>query len=493
MLKRRAFIRRGRGRFAPYLLGRALLALGAVMLVFAFYALALREPWLGFLLAAVAAAGLGTALTLWGSSQTTPSKREALIAVLLLWLIMPAFGALPYIVSGGMSVLNAYFEAMSGFTTTGATVLRDFEAFSQSLFMWRALTQWIGGVGIIVLFIAVLPTLAIAGRQLFFTEAPGPTEEKLSPRLRNTASSVLWVYVALTVACMLSYWLFGMSFYDAVAHAFTTLAAGGFSPNPLSFEGFSPALSWVSTFFMFFAGANFALLYRGVAGRPKQLIKDPEFRAYIVIVLVTALAMSALLVGTYTPPAALRHGFFQTLSILTTAGYASVDFALWPLAAQVPLVLLMFIGGSAGSAGGGIKIVRWLMLLQNTRREIRRTLHPRGVFPVRLGARTVPEPVMRAVSAFITLYLLVFAVTTGVLVVLGSDFVTAFSAAIACIGNIGPGLEAVGPMANFADLHPFSRLLLVFCMYAGRLEIVTVFVVFDPYWWRLPHGVFRSS
>ena len=493
MLKRRAFIRRNRGRFAPYLLGRALLALGATMVGFSFYAILLKEAWLGFCVAAVAAGLLGWGLTWWGSSDANPSKREALIAVLMLWLLMPAFGALPYAVSGGMSVLNAYFESMSGFTTTGATVLRDFSSFSQSLFMWRSLTQWIGGVGIIVLFIAVLPTLAIAGRQLFFTEAPGPTEEKLSPRLRNTASSVLWVYIGFTMACAFAYWMFGMTPFDAVAHAFTTLAAGGFSPNGLSFEGFSPALSWVCTFFMFFAGANFALLYRAIEGRPKQLLGDPEFRAYVVIILVAALAMSALLLGVYAPAAALRHGFFQTLSILTTAGYASADFSLWPLPALTPLVLLMFIGGSAGSAGGGIKIVRWLMLLQNTRREVQRTLHPRGVFPVRLGTRTVPEPIMRAVSAFITLYILVFALTTGVLVLLGSDFVTAFSAAIACIGNIGPGLEQVGPMANFADLHPLSRALLIFCMYAGRLEIVTVFVIFDPYWWRLPQGVFRGK
>jgi trk system potassium uptake protein TrkH len=405
---------------------------------------------------------------------------------MLLWLIIPAAGAGPFVLTGHLSPLNALFESMSGFTTTGATVLRDFTSFPKSLFMWRALTQWFGGVGIIVLFIAVLPQLAIAGRQLFFAEAPGPTEEKLSPRLRSTSNAVLYVYVGLTVACILLYWLAGMSFYDALAHAFTTLAAGGFSPNPLSFEGFAPLLSWVSVVFMTFAGANFALLYRAFTGKPRSLLKDPEFKVYLAIATSAALLIAFSIRHLYSPAEALRHGFFQSLSILTTAGYASADFALWPETPQMVLLILMFIGGCAGSAGGGIKVVRWLMIVKNTNREVRQTLHPRGVFPVRLGGRVVPEDVLRAVGAFITLYIGLFATTTALLVVFGADFITAFTASIACIGNVGPGLATVGPMASFADLHPISRALLIFSMYAGRLEVVTVFVIFDPKWWRLP-------
>ena len=446
-----------------------------------------REDAFGFAAAGLAAGAVGALLARVGSKEAEPSRREAIIGVLLLWLTIPAFGAVPFNVSGGMSPLNAMFESMSGFTTTGATVLQDFGSFSSSLFMWRALSQWFGGVGIIVLFIAVLPQLAIAGRQLFFTEAPGPTEEKLTPRLRNTSNAVLIVYVGLTALCVLAYALAGMSFYDALAHAFTTLAAGGFSPRPLSFQGFaSPVLEWISVVFMTFAGANFALLYRAAAGRPRTLWRDAEFKVYLGIATVAALAIAWGLYGSYGPADALRHGFFQSLSILTTTGYASADFAVWSRGPQVVLLVLMFIGGSAGSAGGGIKVVRWLMLVQNTVREVRRTLHPRAVLPVRVGNRVVPEEVLRAVSAFITLYIGLFAVTTAVLTVLGADFVTAFTASIACIGNIGPGLAAVGPMASFADLHPISRGMLVFAMYAGRLEVVTVFVVFDPQWWRLP-------
>ena len=478
-----------RGRFAPYIVGIGLTGLALVMLFFLIYALALREPWAGFAATALLSASVGGLLMRLGKGDADPTRREALIGVLLLWLFIPLFGGLPFVISGGFTPLNALFESMSGFTTTGATVLRDFSSFSKSLFMWRALTQWFGGVGIIVLFIAVFPTLSIAGRQLFFAEAPGPTEDKLTPRLRHTSNAVLLVYVGLTVLCALAYALAGMSLYDAVAHAFTTLAAGGFSPNGLSFQGFaSPALDWVAVVFMLFAGANFALQYRALTGRPGALFRDAEFRAYALISLVATMLLVIALSGVYAPLEAARHGAFQVLSILTTTGYASADFALWPERAQVVLLVLMFVGGSAGSAAGGVKVVRWLIIGKNTAREVRRALHPRAVLPVRVGSRVVSEEVLRAVAAFITLYVVLFAFSTAVLVSLGADFVTAFTASIACIGNIGPGLASVGPMLNFADLHPVSRALLTFDMYAGRLEVVTVFIIFNADFWRLPRG-----
>lgn len=482
-----------RGRFAPYIVGTGLAFLAAIMVPFALYALLLREPWAGFAVTAGTAGAVGALLIRLGAPNAEPSRREALIGVLLLWLMVPLFGAIPYAVSGGFSTLNAIFESMSGFTTTGATVLRDFSQFGASLFMWRSLTQWIGGVGIIVLFIAVFPQLAIAGRQLFFTEAPGPTEERLSPRLRNTASAVLVVYAGLTIACATAYWIAGMSLYDAIAHSFTTVAAGGFSPNSLSFAGFDlPALDWIAAVFMVFAGANFALQYRVVTGRPRALVRDAEFRAYLAIIVVASLALSYFLLGRYDVLDALRHGFFQALSILTTTGYASADFAQWSPRSQMVLLLLMFVGGSAGSAAGGVKVVRWLIIARNTTREVQRSLHPRAVFPVRLGDHIVSEEVLHSVAAFITLYIGLFAASTAVLVAFGADFVTAFTASIACLGNIGPGLASVGPMANFADLHPVSRALLVFDMYAGRLEVVTVFVIFTARWWYLPRrNLFR--
>ena len=463
------------------------------MLFFCVYAALLGESVTGFAVTLGLSAAVGGVLVWLGTSDADPARREALIGVLLLWLSVPLFGAVPYVISGGFSPLDAMFESMSGFTTTGATVLRNFDDFPNSLFMWRALTQWIGGVGIIVLFIAVFPQLAIAGRQLFFAEAPGPTEDRLTPRLRNTASAVLLVYVGLSVLCGLAYWLAGMTPYNAVAHTFTTLAAGGFSPNGLSFEGFNtPAIDWVAIVFMAFAGANFALQYQAISGRPKDLLRDPEFRAYFFILFVASAFLTVTLRADYGLTDAVRHALFQVASILTTTGYASVDFAEWSQQAQMILLVLMFIGGSAGSAAGGIKVIRWLIITRNMAREVRRSLHPKAVLPVRVGARPISEEVLRAVAAFLTLYLSLFAVTSAVVIWLGADIITGTTAAIACIGNIGPGLNEVGPMLNFADLHPVSRALLIFAMYAGRLEVVTVFIVFNRDFWRLPkRGAFQ--
>ncbi|UCH24768.1 MAG: TrkH family potassium uptake protein [Trueperaceae bacterium] len=476
-----------RGRFAPFLVGAALIALALVMLLFCGYALLVGDPVLGFAITMVCAGLLGFLLTRFGLRRAEPKRREALLAVLLLWLSVPLIGAIPYAISGGFSFLNAVFESMSGFTATGATVLQDFEALPETLFMYRALSQWFGGIGILVIFIAVFPQLAIAGRQIFFAEAPGPTEERMTPRLRSTASAILIVYVGLTTLCALAYRLGGMDSFDAVAHSFTTLAAGGFSPRSHSFESFAnPTLEWIAIVFMIFAGANFALQYRAISGRPRELFKDAEFRAYLLIIAVAGALLSLSLLARFPAWDAFRHGFFQVLSILTTTGYASTDFAQWSERAQMVLLVLMFIGGSAGSAGGGVKVVRWLIIGKNTAREVRRALYPRAVVPVRVGNRVVPEEVLRSVAAFITLYVGLFAITTALLAMLGADFVTAFTAAIGSIGNIGPGLSSVGPMLNYAELHPVSRGILIFGMYAGRLEMVTVFVIFTARWWQLP-------
>lgn len=481
-----------RGRFAPYVLGVGLSGLALLMLFFCFYAGLLREPILPFAVTAIASGAVGGLFLRVSVKDYEPTRREALTAVLLLWFVVPLFGAIPFALSGYFSPLDALFESMSGFTTTGATVLRDFATFPLSLFMWRSVSQWIGGVGIIVLFIAVFPQLAIAGRQLFFAEVPGPTEDRLTPRLRNTANAVLLVYIGLTVLCAIAYMLAGMSVYDGISHAFTTLASGGFSPNGASLEGYGPAMQWVAIVFMVFAGANFALQYQFVIGRSLSLLRDAEFRAYVGIIVTATIILILALAGLYTGEERIRHALFQALTMITTTGYASADFALWPIQAQVVLLLLMFIGGSAGSAAGGVKVIRWLIILKSTTREVHRSLHPRAVLPVRVGRQIIPDEVLRAVAAFITLYILLFTFTTAVLAWLGQDFTTALTASIAAIGNIGPGLADVGPMLNFADLHPISRALLIFGMYAGRLEIVTVFILLDPDLWRLPRGMFRG-
>ena len=445
-----------------------------------------RDDAAVFLGSAVCSAIVGHLMTRGRQTHTDDLKRvEGLAIVAGSWLLLSAAAALPY-VGAGMGPIDAMFESMSGMTTTGATVMRDFGDYGRGLFFWRSLTQWLGGMGVIALFVAVLPRLGIGGRELFFAEAPGPSDEKLTPQIRKTAAALWTVYVTLTAAQFVALILVGMPAFDSACHALTTLAAGGFSPHPLSIAGYAnPAVEWVIIFFMFAAGANFALHYRTMRGEGSAFPKDEEFRAYAAIVLVGAL----LLVVFLQPEIPgfvdrLRHGLFQTLTILTTTGYASTDFQLWNDQAKMVLLLLMFIGGCAGSAAGGPKIVRQVLIARYTLLELRRTLHPRGVLPVKLGGRVVPEAVMRGVLVFFLFYLLVFAVCTMIVSALGADLLTALTASIACLGNIGPGFSAVGPMANFADLHPVSKIVLTGAMWIGRLEVLTVLALLRPEVWR---------
>ena len=478
-----------RGRFAPFVLGTGLLGLGAAAMVFALGAALAGEDARGFAATAGLALVLGAPLRRIGRAGLEPTRREALLAVLALWLLAPLVGAIPYVASASMTPLNALFESMSGFTATGATAIVDFGAVPASVFLWRAFAQWIGGIGILVLFIAVFPQLAIAGRQIFHAEMPGPTQDRLTPRLRQTAGIVLGVYVALTAVCGIAYVMADMPIFDALAHAFTTVAAAGFSPSERSFEAYHPAVDWVAVVFMTLAAVNFALLYRAFVGRPRDLWRDPELRAYVTIVAVVGALVVVQVWHLYAPADALRHGLFQVVSVMTTTGYASVDYDQWPDAARALLVALMAIGGSAGSAAGGVKVARWLIIAQHTSREVRRALHPRAVLPIRVGDRVVGEDVLRAVAAFISLYAALVVFGTLVVALTGEDLITAFTASAATVGNVGPGLGGVGPMASYADLHPVARSLMIFNMYAGRLEIVTVFVLATGGWWRLPRSL----
>jgi len=410
---------------------------------------------------------------------------EGLAVVSASWLLIAHLAAVPY-VWVGVGPIDALFESMSGLTTTGATVFRDFSAFGRGIFFWRSMTQWLGGMGVIALFVAVLPRLAIGGRELFFAEAPGPSEEKVSPQIRRTAALLWRLYAGLTLLLVVALWLAGLSLYDAVCHAMTTLAAGGFSPHPLSIGGYqNPAVEWIIIVFMFIAGANFALQYRALAKRDLNILAaDEELRAYTAIVLVAAaLLVLALGVGEGVVPT-VRTALFQVLSILTTTGYASVDFQLWSEQAKMVLLVLMFIGGCAGSAAGGPKVVRHIVLARFTLQSLRRTLHPRAVLPVKLGGRVVPEPILQVVVVFFLFYLLVFSICAGIVVALGADIVTGLTATIASLGNIGPGFNQVGPMAHYGDLHPVSRVTLTLAMWIGRLEVLTVLVVLRPEVWR---------
>jgi trk system potassium uptake protein TrkH len=463
---------------------QALLAPAAVAAIYA--------EWVdagGFLATFVLTAVAGTLMRQAGRTAAGDVERlrrvEGLAIVAVTWLLMAHFAAVPYIWAG-LGFIDALFEAMSGLTTTGATILVDFTSVGRGVFFWRSMTQWLGGVGVIALFVAVLPRLAIGGRELFFAEAAGPTDEKLTPQLRQTAMALWRLYAALTFAEVIILVAAGMSVFDAACHSMTTMAAGGFSPHPLSIAGYNSALiDWIVTAFMFVAGANFALQYRAVRGGRVALVQDEEFRAYASVVVVASIALGFFLLRDGMPLfEAVRHGTFQVLSIITTTGYASADFESWSAQAKMVLFLLMFVGGCAGSAAGGPKVVRHVLMARFTLRELKRTLHPRAILPVKLGGQVVPEHIVRDVQVFMLFYLLTFAVGGAIVVFLGADLMTGITASIACLGNIGPGFEAVGPMANFESLHPVSKIVLTLEMWIGRLEVLTVLVLFRFEAWR---------
>ncbi len=442
----------------------------------------------GFVLAGVVAAGLGQLMRLAHSDREPELRRiEALAIVAGTWLVVAIVGAVPY-VWVGLTPVDALFESMSGFTTTGATIFTDFDAFGRGLLFWRSLTQWLGGMGVIALFVAILPRLAMGVGQLFFAEAPGPTDEKLTPKIGKTAA-VLWrLYAGLTAAEFIALWIAGMSPYDAICHAMTTLAAGGFSPNPLSIAGYdSAAVEWIICGFMFLAGANFALQFRALS-RPGLLVRNEEFQVYSVIVLVATVLVAGFLWqagGQFTDT--VRQGLFQTLSILTTTGYASVDFNLWGDQTRMILLVLMFIGGCAGSAAGGPKVLRHMLIGRYTLTELRRTLHPRAVLPVKAGGKVISDTVMRTVLVFFVFYVLTFALCAMAVILLGADLVTGVTATMATLGNVGPGLGDVGPMASYGHLHPLSKLVLTGAMWVGRLEVLTVLALLRLEVWSSAH------
>jgi trk system potassium uptake protein len=461
-----------------------------------------ESPWPFVAAGAITAAfGFGLEAATRGKERVGP--REGFLVVAVTWAFAAVFGALPYLFSGESQFdnpVNAFLESISGFTTTGASVLTDIEALPRGLLMWRQFTQWIGGMGIIILAVAVLPRLRIGGRQLFEQEFPGPEIERLTATIRDTAQRLWAVYLGLTlllIALLTLYGLTGadgaMTLYDAAAHAFTTMPTGGFSPQAESLGAFGAATQWTIGVFMLLAGANFVLLYLTfVQRRPRSLIRDEEFRLYATLAVAVSLALFAYLSveRVLEGEAALRHAFVNAVSMMTTTGFASVDFNLWPTAAVVALVGVMFIGGSAGSTSGSIKVVRHLMIGKILRRELDLTIHPELVSPVRFQRRPVDEKTVRAVVAFVLLYVGFFAVGTFVLIVDGAlreEVVTPFeaiAAAATTLGNVGPGVGFAGPFGSFDPFSNVSKTVLMVLMWVGRLEIVTVAVLFTRRYWH---------
>lgn len=413
-------------------------------------------------------------------------RQESFAIVALGWLIVALFGAIPYLLSG-LHPIDAIFESMAGFTTTGSTILTDIENHTRSFLFWRSLTQWLGGMGIIVLVLAIAPGLELAGRQLFQAETPGPTSDKLTPRLKATAKILWTAYVLISLIEMLLLHLTGLPLYDAVTTTFSTMATGGFSPRGESIMAYrSPLVEVIIIVFMFIAGANFALHYRTLLVDRKSLIRDREFQAYTALIIIASLLIAAHLTLTtgLKPLESLRTGMFQVVSIMTTTGFATADFNQWGDFPKTILLVLMFIGGCAGSTGGGMKVVRVILLIKYGYRELFRALHPHVVKPVRLGGKAVSVEILQSVFAFIILYILAFVTGTLILSSLGVDLITSLSASATTLGNVGPGFNLVGPMANFAGIPAIGKIVLILNMWIGRLEVITVLVLFIPEFWR---------
>jgi trk system potassium uptake protein TrkH len=446
---------------------------------------------LAFFFTALTALALGYAGYRNTSIARDLTVREGYAVVAFAWFAIGAVGAVPFLFSGAVdSPVAAVFESISGFTTTGATVFGDVEALPHGILFWRSLTQWIGGMGIIVLGIAILPFLGVGGMQLFRAEVPGPTPERLQPRIAQTAKLLWFVYAGMTGAQVVLYLLGGLSLFDAVTHAFSTLSTGGFSPKSASIAAFDSAyVHYVTIVFMFLAGVNFSLHYRAWSTRGRIYERDAEFRFYATLALgATALVAAVVLwSGAYRQigiEPAIRDALFQVVSIGTTTGFVTRDYELWPLAAQLVLVALMFVGGMSGSTGGGVKTIRIHVLVRHAVSEFKKSLHPRAVVATRVGTKTIKEDVLLNVLAFLLLYVLLFGAGVLTLALLGQDLPTSVGAAAASIGNIGPGIGDVGAVDNYGWMGPASQLVLVFLMLVGRLEIFTILLLFHPDLWR---------
>ena len=497
------------------LVGTVLKYIAVALLVPVAIALVYRETPVPFIATIVVAVLVGVALERL-DPEPDLGHREAFLFVGLTWLAVPILGTLPYLIAGQGTIahpVNAMFESMSGFTTTGATVLGEIsvEQHSRSMLMWRQLTQWLGGMGIVVLMVAILPELSVGGAQLVKTEAPGFDIDKLTPNIRETARALWKVYVGFTaLACLLYYGLHlvgvapNMGLYNAVAHAFTTMPTGGFSPEARSIEAFSPAIQWAVMPFMIVAGTNFALLWHALHGRTDKLFGNSEFRTYLGAMGVLGALVAVLLfvdVGLAELPMEVdpipgnaensaRQALFQVLAIVTTTGYASMDFNTWSTPAQAILLFAMFLGGSAGSAAGSIKIVRWYVIGRSAGRELLTTVHPEAVRPIRMASEIIDEEAIRGVFVLTLTFLAIFALSTllifldGIRTGISLTTLEAMSVAIATLGNIGPGFGIVGPMDSYLPFSNAAKLYLVFLMWIGRLEILSVLVLLTPSYWR---------
>ncbi|WP_233861378.1 TrkH family potassium uptake protein [Tenacibaculum piscium] len=457
----------------------------------------------GIATAGIITVGLGLILYFFNKPDSKKiKKKEGYLIVSLGWLILTLTGMLPYLLSGSIpSVTNAFFETISGYSTTGSSILTDIESMPKGILFWRSATHWIGGMGIIVLTIAILPLLGIGGMQLFMAEAPGPSADKLHPRITDTAKRLWLIYVLLTLAEFLLLKVAGMGWFDAINHAMATISTGGFSTKNASVAHWNnaPFIQYIIIFFMFLAGINFVLTYFALKGKVRKVIQSEEFKYYLFGVLGISGIIAIMIIFNQDPSlhtsiahpmvygkveSAIRHSLFSVISVVTTTGFVTADFTMWSYFVTAIFFSLFFLGGSAGSTSGGVKIVRHIILLKSSFLEFKRTLHPNAIIPVRYDGKAVKQTIVFNILSFFVLYMLIFIVGTIILTFFGLDFYSALGACASSLGNIGPGIGTVSPVDNFNHLSIGAKWFCSFLMLIGRLELFTVLILFTPFFWR---------
>lgn len=462
-----------------------------------------EEAYTGILTAGIITVFIGILLYFFNKPKhTNIHKKEGYLIVTLGWLTLSFTGMLPYLFSGAIpSITDAFFETLSGYSTTGSSILTDIESMPKGILFWRSATHWIGGMGIIVLTIAILPLLGIGGMQLFKAEAPGPSADKLHPRITDTAQRLWLIYVILTFAEFFLLKFAGMTWFDAINHAMSTMSTGGFSTKNASLAHWNgtPIVQYIVITFMIIAGTNFVLTYFALKGKLKKVIESEEFKYYIFGILSVS-AIVALIILFFPDPtlqssiehpqvlgeteSAIRHSLFQVISVVTTTGFVSADFTMWSYFATGIFFALFFVGGSAGSTSGGIKVVRHIVMLKNSFLEFKKTLHPNAIIPVRYNGNVVSQTIVFNILSFFVIYMLIFVIASVVLTFLGLDFISAIGATASSLGNIGPAIGSVSPVDNFAHLSVGAKWFCAFLMLIGRLELFTVLILFTPFFWR---------
>lgn len=448
------------------------------------------DDFSGFLMSLALSLGTGSVMSrLKSKSDQGIRKREGYLIVAFGWIAMCIFSMLPYLLSGYIPELsNAFFESVSGLTTTGATILPDIEIMPDGILLWRSTTHWIGGMGIIVLTVALFPLLGIGGMELFVAETPGPSSDKLHPRIKETARKLWQLYLALTIILIILYWLAGMSFLDACNHSMATISSGGFSTKNASMGFYtSPLIQYTCIFFMFLAGVNFSLIYFSLKGNVRKLLWNEEFRAYLWVIFATTVFVTIGIyrTGDYGFEESFRAGLFSIVSLITTTGFGTTDYTQWTNGLTLIFFILLFAGGCAGSTSGGIKFIRHTVFFKHTILEFKRILHPQALLSLKINKKSVSPKIVNHIMTFLLTYLLVIFTGMFVLSVAGYDLETSISAVATSLGNVGPGIGGVSPANTFAFFTPGIKVFLAVLMLIGRLELFTILVIFTPYFWKI--------